>query len=138
MWNLCVWLFRTVYTMKGNFHVWCVSVNSFFVNWVCANSPGIKEFVFWKKMEFWALKEYGVSCTKWDFLFRMLCDNFIKRIAMTVSLPPLTDYRGREWKEKKPIYEICQSCLRHHEEICKCCPFCRKYCKLYKIEQNYS
>lgn len=35
--------------MKGSFRVWSVSVNPCFVNWVCANSPGIKELVFCKK-----------------------------------------------------------------------------------------
>lgn len=119
--------------MKGNLYVMCmICVGKFILlNWVCVNSPGVKELVFWKKQnktptKFWSLKKYGVSRNKLKFLYCILCDNSIKRLAKTVFAT--ADWLSENEREQKLYMKY----VKDTTKSCKSYPFCKKHWKLYK------
>lgn len=103
VWNL---LFSTVCTIIWSFHVWCVSVNSCFVNCVCANRWGIKELIYCKKWSSELWKNMELYRIKFDFLYCILCDNSITRITDRASTTNerLSGKRMKGEKKKKSTY----------------------------------
>lgn len=105
MWIL---FFSTVCTIIWSFHVWCVSVNSCFVNCVCANRWGIKELVYCKKWSSELWKNMELYRIKFVFLYCILCDNSITRITDRASTTNelLSGKRMKGEKKKAHIWNM--------------------------------